>query len=121
MEGIKWDVFTAEEHAHIENLLARGEFDAITHAIAMDSLEKEYWVNKILEEKKPVAAPIESKVLTELELENAKGNIIDSPEKEAEWQKKIDDEKSAHVEKVVKQRNRLRKVKEESKENNKAE
>jgi len=110
MEVIKWDIFTAEERAHIENLLARGEFDSITKAIAMDSLEKEYWVNKILEDKKPIAAPIESKVLTELELENAKGNIIDSPEKEAEWQKKIDDEKAAHVETVKSKRGRPKKT-----------
>ncbi len=100
MLDIKWDVFTHEERAHIENLLARGEFDNITKAIAMDSLEKEYWVNKILEEKKPISAPLESKVLSDLEMETAKGNLIDSPEKELAWQKKIDEEKAAHVESV---------------------
>lgn len=100
MEQIKWDVFTLEERSHIENLLARGEFDNIVKAIAMDSLEKEFWVSKILEDKKPISAPLDSKVLSDLEMANAKGEFIDSPEKEAEWQKKIDDEKAAHIESV---------------------
>lgn len=110
MEAIKWEVFTVEERSHIENLLARGEFDSITKAIAMDSLEKEYWVNKILEDKKPIAAPIDSKVAAELELHLAKGNKIETPEEEAAWQKKLDEEKAAHEETVKVKRGRAKKV-----------
>jgi len=100
MEAIKWDVFTAEERSHIERLLARGEFDSIAKAISMDSLEKEYWVGKLFEEKKPIPAPIESKVASEMEREKMHGIQIDSPEKEAEWQAKFDEEKKVHEEKV---------------------
>jgi hypothetical protein len=96
MEQIKWEVFTEEERVHIFSLVAREEYDAIPKAVMMDTLEKEYWIEKILEDKKPAPPILDSKVEKELE----KVAKIESPEEEAEWQKKLDEEKQAHVEKV---------------------
>lgn len=103
IQNIKWDVFTAEERSFIEAIVARGDFELLTKAVQMDSAEKEYWISKIKEQVQPIAAPLESEALKAIKVEASKGNEIDSPEKEAAWQKKVDEEKSAH-EKKTKQR-----------------
>ena len=102
LTDIKWDVFTLEERAMIEKLVASGHFGEITHAIQMNDLEKEYWVAKILAQVLPEPKPIDSEVEKELLLEKTKGNEIDSPEKEAEWQKKLDEEKKGSKTKLAK-------------------
>lgn len=86
----------------IEKLVASGHFGEITHAIQMNDLEKEYWVAKILAQVLPEPKPIDSEVEKELLLEKTKGNEIDSPEKEAEWQKKLDEEKKGSKTKLAK-------------------
>lgn len=104
MENIKWDVFTLEEKTFIDDIVARKDFDLIAKVISVDSPEKEYWISKILEQVQPISAPVDAKVEKELEVEISKGYQIDSPEKEAEWQKKLDNEKKENVEKVKRAR-----------------
>jgi len=93
LTDIKWDVFTIEERSMIEGLVSKGHYSEITHAVMMDSFEKEYWVTKILSQVKPESIIVDSEVAKELMQEKVKGNEIETPEKEAEWQAKLDDEK----------------------------
>lgn len=102
LTDIKWDVFTLEERAIIEGLVAKGHYNEISHAIVMDGFEKEYWVTRILTQVRPEIASVDSEVAKELLIEKTKGNEIESPEKEAEWQKKLDDEKKNSKTKVSK-------------------
>lgn len=99
---IKWEVFTLEERGIIEGLVAKGFYNEISHAIQMDDFEKEYWVAKILSQVKPAPAVVDSEVAKELVMEKIKGNEIDTPEKEAEWQNKLDDEKKTSKTKISK-------------------
>lgn len=104
LTGIKWDVFTAEERAHIEDIVARGEFANITQAISVDDPEKEYWVSRILDQVAPAPPILESKVQEDLLKAQSSGKEIDTPEKEAEWQKKFDEEKTEFETKIKKGR-----------------
>jgi hypothetical protein len=100
---MKWEVFTQEEREIIEALIARKEYGSITSALRMATPEQEHWLGELLKEVRPISAPLESKVRKELEIEiskNPTNTTIDSPDKEAEWQKKIDEELKAHEAKV---------------------
>ena len=108
---MKWDVFTLEERKMIEDLMSKRAFDMIPKAIMMDSMEKEYWIQQLLDENKPVGAPIDSKVEKELNEARMRGNEITTPEQEKEWQEKLDAEKKEHAEKVKAKRGRPAKVK----------
>lgn len=110
---MNWNIFTLEERAIIEGLLAKREFNLIPKAIMMDSLEKEFWIQQLLDENKPIGAPIDSKVEKELQTERMKGNEITTPEQEKEWQEKLDAEKKEHAEKVKAKRGRPAKIKPE--------
>lgn len=90
---MRWEIFTQEEKEMIEDLTKRGEFAAIVKCVAVDSPEKEYQLNEYLEEVRPEEVHGDSKVLKEMLEAKARGEDIDSPEKEAEWQKKLDEEK----------------------------
>ena len=104
LKDVKWDIFTVEEKGYIEMLASAGTPELIPGAIAMDSLEKEYWVSKILEEFKPAAAPLESKVIAEIQDREMHGKQIESPEEEAELQEKLEAERKEHKEKVKSRR-----------------
>ena len=93
---MKWEVFTAEEKTYIEKLTASGEFNSIAQCIAIDSPEKEYWLDQYMLDLKPVPVEIDSKVRKDIT-----GVNIDSPEKEKEWQGKIDAEKEETKKKVL--------------------
>lgn len=93
MNNIKWEVFTKEEQDIIKSLVSSGSFDAITRAVMMDSPEKEFWIHQLLEQVKPLPEVIDSKVKQEMLDAKLKGEEITSPEKEAEWQKKLEEEK----------------------------
>lgn len=99
LTDIKWDVFTKEEKESIEGLVATGNFDAITRAIMMDSAEKEHWISQILEQVRPVAEVLDSKVKQEMLNAKLRGEDIDTPEKEKEWEDKLKAEKEASASK----------------------
>lgn len=93
---MKWEVFTDEERTHIEKLVASGDFASIAKCISLDTPEKEYWLDQYLADLRPIVENIDSKVREEI-----KGVSIDSPDKEKEWQAKIDAEKEEHKSKVL--------------------
>lgn len=104
LTDIKWDVFTSEERSIIESLVSSGNFNVISNAIQIDSMEKEYWISKIISQVKPLDPILDSEVEKEMLNERVKGNNIDSPEKEAEWQAKLDEEKTSHKTKISKRK-----------------
>lgn len=99
LANIKWDVFTKEEKESIEGLVATGNFDAITRAIMMDSAEKEFWIAEILGQVRPIAEVLDSKVKQEMLNAKLKGEEIDTPEKEKEWEEKLKAEKEENASK----------------------
>jgi hypothetical protein len=101
---INWNVFTAEEREMIESLLSKKEFNLIPKAIMMDSQEKEYWIQQIIDGNKPIPAPLDSKVEKELQDALMHGKQIETPEHA---------EKAAHIEKVKAKRGRPAKIKTE--------
>lgn len=89
---MKWEIFTQEEQDIIERLTKSGDLLAITKAMSVDSPEKEYWLNKYIDERRPKVEVLDSKVRKEMLEAQRKGDVIDSPEKEIAWQKKLDEE-----------------------------
>lgn len=115
-KNMRWEVFTQEEKDTIKDLSAKGRFDAIPKAIVINDPEKELELNKYLDEVKPVVDVEDSKVKKEMLNELSKGNDIDSPEKEEEWQAKLDNEKK---EKKAKRKTAYSKKEETKKEETK--
>jgi len=99
LTNIKWDVFTKEEKESIEGLVATRNFDAITRAVMMDSAEKEFWITNILEQVRPIAEVLDSKVKQEMLTAKLRGEDIDTPEKEKEWEDKLKAEKEENASK----------------------
>jgi len=97
---IKWDVFTQEERAKIDALLAAGQVEQIAHAITVDDQEKEFWLNRLVDIHRPSIAPMESEVEKEKSKFEIEGGRIESPEAEAEWQAKLDAEKLEYEKKA---------------------
>lgn len=113
--SIKWEVFTNEERALIDAGLKNGHVDSLTQIVMIDTPEKEYWMNEIVNQNKVVQPPLESKVALEMlkeQKDKKVTNLIDSPEEEAKWQAKIDAERAEHEEKA---RGKKKKVKVEEK------
>ena len=101
--SIKWEVFTNEERIMIDAALKNGHVDSLTQIVMIDTPEKEYWMNEIVNENKVVLPPLESKVALEMLKEQKEKNVpnlIDNPEEEAKWQVKIDAERAEHEEKA---------------------
>lgn len=99
LTAIKWDVFTKEEREIVESLVNSGNFDAITRAVMMDSAEKEFWIERILEQVKPLPEVLDSKVKQEMMQAKQRGEEIDTPEKEKEWEEKLKAEKEENASK----------------------
>lgn len=112
---MKWEVFTQEERVKIESLAKDGQWDLITSAVLIREPEQEYWLNVYIDENKPISSPLESTVREELEKELASDplNVLTTPEQEAEWQKKLDEEKAKHEETIKKDRKKRKYKKEE--------
>lgn len=97
---INWRVFTEEEHQYLNTLMRLGAWDSISSAVRIDDPEKEFQLQQIINKYKPVGQPLESGVRAEMLEALKKGEQIDSPEKEAEWQEKLDAEQAEHEAKV---------------------
>lgn len=102
MQDIKidWDVFTEEEKVKIKECLKSGRFEDMGAAIQIDDPVREYQIQNIKKVYVPKVNIHESKVKEDLaDAENKNGGrpVIDSPEKEAEWQAKIDEEKAKQL------------------------
>jgi hypothetical protein len=101
LTNIKREAFTAEELERINDLVQKGRFELIATVVNMDDPAKEVEVAKILEQVRPAVAPIESRVQEELTKKLVKGERIESPEEELEWQKKLDEEKKPKSKKAT--------------------
>lgn len=89
------DAFGDRDIEIITRLVNDNQFEHIGAAISIDSKEKEDVLQRFLLRTRPVVVPQEeSAVLKELRTAEAKGKGINSPEEEAEWQKKFDAEKA---------------------------
>ena len=112
---MNWTIFTVEEKERILDLVNKGAWDHIASCMLIQDPAQEYWLERFIDEHKPTGINLDSKVKKELEtaLTNDPTNmLIDSPEKEAEWQKKIDEEQKAHEEIVkVKKAKKIKKSK----------
>lgn len=92
---MKWEIFTEEERGFIEKLVKSGDISSIAQCISIDSPEKEYWLDQYLADVRPTPIEVDSKVRKELV-----GAVIDTPEKEKEWQEKIETEKAETKKKI---------------------
>jgi len=115
-EDINWKLFNEEEKKQIIHCYSHDEWHNLCclPGVEIDKPEKEQEIEKIAIEMRGIDITDESVVRDELEKFWAKGEQIDSPEKEAEWQKKIDKE---NKEKEDKLKEELTEKKEEKTDN----
>jgi len=115
-EDINWKLFNEDEKKQIINCYSTDEWHNLCCLpdVNIDSPEKEKEIEKIVIEMRGIDVTDESR--EELEKFWAKGDAIDSPEKEAAWQKKIDEENKAK-EDSLKEELKEEKVEEEPKVN----
>lgn len=84
------ELFTVQERSAIADLIQRGHIDHVAAALDPDSPERAYWLDQYLIMKRPKEEPEESAVREEMRKYEADGNAIDTPEKAAFWQKRLD-------------------------------
>ena len=92
MYQINWTHFTLDERKLIEKIIAQGEHKKITKLIVVASQQQENEITRFIESVAPKGAAGESAVREQIKLLRRKGEEILSPEQEAEWQKKLDEE-----------------------------
>jgi len=102
-------VFTQEEQEIIRTMCARGQHKDIPGVVKIFDPEREYKLEAIVSLLAPKSLKYESDVKKEIEIATSKGLAIDSPEKEAEWQAKLDAERKIHEEKEQKEKMRIAK------------
>jgi transposase len=100
-------VFTREEREIIESMCASGHANDIVGRIQIFDPEREYKLEAIIALLAPKEVVVDSEVKKELEQEIAKGFKIETPEQEAEWQKKIDAENKKNEERANKEKARI--------------
>lgn len=91
------EVFTAEEREIIHKLVDLGRPDELAAALLIRDPAQEAWLSDFLKEVRPDIKVIDSKVEKEMLEALRDGEVIDSPEKEAAWQAKLDAEKKGEV------------------------
>lgn len=94
-KDINWDLFNKEEKEAIINCFQHDEWYNLTSlpGVVINNPDKEKEIEKIVFEMRGVDVDNESEVRDDLEKLWASGEKINTPEEEAEWQKKIDNEK----------------------------
>lgn len=115
MANINWGVFTQEERQEIQKLIDAGKVTDIACVITNINidLEKEVEMQNIIDNYTPDDEDFVSEI-DDAEFHEKIANIDKTPEKEAEFQKKLDDERASFVEK--KKAKKKKSVKEEKKE-----
>lgn len=104
MSTIKWDVFTQDERDKINILIKEGQFELLGSVMNQLDPEKEFELQRIIEERAPIAKPLDSKVRAEMLEAEMKGERIDTPEAEAKWNEKLTIEQEEHEVKVRSER-----------------
>ena len=88
-------------------MCASGHAKDIAGRVQIFDPEREYKLEAIIALLAPENVVVDSEVKKELEQEIAKGFKIETPEQEAEWQKKIDAENKANEERANKEKARI--------------
>lgn len=102
---INWDVFRRDEMDIIHKLMQDQHYGLIASALTDIDMIKEKELQKIVDKYVDVVIIEDSKVREEMnEAEHKSGGkpVIDSPEKEAEWQAKLDAEKEEQEARALK-------------------
>lgn len=111
LEGVSletlFSVFTLEERRKIEELCKLDQAQSIPGVISIFDPEREYKLEAIIAILTTPKVKMESKVRQELESKIAQGFVIDTPEKEKEWEEKLEIERLEHENKVLKERTRI--------------
>ena len=106
MENINWMLFKQEEKTEILKALKAGDYKNIACIITgMGDMtpEKELEVQRMVDFYTPIDEDFESEVQAEVDKKFTDADHNDqSPEEEARWQKKLDDEKAKFVKKTEK-------------------
>lgn len=92
MYQINWVHFTLDQRKLIEKIIAQGEYKKITKLIVVENQEQENEITKFIESASPQGSNFESQVREQIKLLRRKGEEILTPEEEAEWQRKLDEE-----------------------------
>lgn len=93
---INWTIFSPLEKELLEKAYMHHDYDNISRVVNMDSREKEMEVQKLLNSLRPVETNFVSEVRREMNERESKGEVLlDTKEKEAYWQKRLDDEAAA--------------------------
>ncbi|MFA6158983.1 MAG: hypothetical protein WC763_05190 [Candidatus Paceibacterota bacterium] len=84
------ELFTVQERQWTSDLIQRGRFEDVGAALDVGSPERSYWLDLYLKLRRPHAEVLDSKVNVEIREYEAKEGPIDSPEKAAFWQARLD-------------------------------
>lgn len=91
------ELFTVEARQVIQKCMDDGNYENIASAILIEEPRQEMWIQSLVNVALPEYKILESKVEKEMLEATRRGEVIDTPEKEAEWQAKIDAEKAFSV------------------------
>lgn len=86
--------FTVQEREIMQKMLDQGKIDFVGAALDVENPERAYWLDKYLALKRPHYESEDSQVQEEIRQYETNGNSIDSPEKAAFWQHRLDLEKA---------------------------
>lgn len=90
---INWTHFTNEERGLIEKIIQQGEYKKITKLVVVSTKEQENEITKFIESITPTGKTRESEIKNQMKMLRMKGEEpILTPEQEAEWQAKLDEE-----------------------------
>lgn len=99
---INWPVFLLTEKNNLKKALNKGDYKSLVVLIEEMTPEKEIELQKIVDVYRADADEYQSEVKKEVEKNFLNKNIQDmTPAEEAEWQKKLDEEKELQKNKVV--------------------
>jgi len=105
---INWSLFTPEEKEMILKAVDNGDLDHITCLPGIKlTPDKEKEIEKIVLDLREIDLGDESKVREEMDIFWAKKGMIDTPEKEKEWQEKIDKENEEKKKEVEKEKDKI--------------
>jgi len=93
-ENVNWGVFDPAEKELVDKALAAGHYEHLSAILTDLRPEVVAEIEKIQNAMRPREFVLESEVQKEFEMKLAKGEIELTPEIEAEWQKKIEEEKA---------------------------
>lgn len=89
------ELFTAEDKLNVDKLIGMGEFEQAGSVVQVETPEQEEILQAYLDLLRPKVNPEGSQVRKEMDEAIARGEDISTPEQEAYWQKRLDEEAAA--------------------------